>query len=135
MKKVVLDTNIVISSAISANGNPASIMELVSKRAIQAYYNSEILDEYKRVLAYERLKIEPEKQVEIIEKIKEVSIFIEPKASNIPLPDESDRIFYDTAQAAEAILIKGNIKHYPCEFFIMTPADYWQKLIMESDSD
>ena len=134
MKKVVVDTNIIISSVISASGNPAAIMELVSERAIQVYYNDEILDEYKRVLAYERLKIESEKQAEIIEKIKEVGISINPKTSNVSLPDESDRIFYDTAQTAEAILITGNIKHYPNEPFIMAPVDYWQKL-MQSETD
>jgi len=129
MKKVVLDTNIIISSVISAKGNPSAIMELVSAQVIHAYYNDEILDEYKRVLAYERLKIEPNKQAEIIEKIKEVGIFITASASTVPLPDESDRIFYDTARDAEAILITGNIKHYPNEPFIMTPANYWNELI------
>jgi len=132
MKNVVLDTNVIISSAISAVGKPFTLMELVSAQVLRAYYNDEILDEYKSVLAYERLKIEPDKQVEIIEKIKEIGILIKPKASSIPLPDESDRIFYDTARAAEAILITGNIKHYPNEPFIMTPADYWRKL-MESE--
>jgi putative PIN family toxin of toxin-antitoxin system len=135
MKKIVVDTNIVISSAISANGNPAAIMELVSAKVIQAYYNDKILDEYQRVLAYERLKIEPEKQAEIIEKIKKVSILIKPQESNMPFPDESDRIFYDTAKAAGAILIKGNIKHYHNEPFIMTPADYWKELLIENEKE
>ncbi|MCL1858867.1 MAG: putative toxin-antitoxin system toxin component, PIN family [Oscillospiraceae bacterium] len=130
MKNVVVDTNIIISAAISVNGNPAVIMDLVSDKAIQAYYNDEILDEYKRVLAYERLKIDPAKQVEIIEKIKEVGILIKPEKSNLPLPDESDRIFYDTAQEVGAILITGNIKHYPDEEFILTPSEYI-KLIAE----
>ena len=130
MKKVVLDTNIVISSAISASGNPAAIMELASDMLIQIYYNNEILDEYKRVLAYEKLKIEREKQEEIIEKIMNIGTLIQSKKSNIPLPDESDRIFYDTAQTAEAILVTGNIKHYPNEPFIMTPASYCQKLAL-----
>ena len=38
-------------------------------------------------------------------------------------------IIIDTAQTAAAILITGNMKHYPNEPFIMTPADYWQRLI------
>ena len=124
MKNVVVDTNIVVSSAISANGNPAAIMALASDRIIQIYYNDEILDEYKRVLAYERLKIAPEKQAEIIEKVKEIGIIIKPKTGVILMPDESDRIFYDTAKAVGAILITGNMKHYPDEPFIMMPTDY-----------
>ena len=49
---------------------------------------------------------------------------IEPAASDIPMIDETDRIFYDTAKAAGATLITGNIKHYPAEPFIMLPADF-----------
>lgn len=125
MKSVVLDTNIVISSVISSNGNPFVIMGLVSDGEIQAYYSNEILDEYKRVLAYERLKINLEKQVEIIEKIKEQGILIKPDdKSEIPFTDESDRIFYDTAKAANAYLITGNIRHYPEEWHILTPARF-----------
>jgi putative PIN family toxin of toxin-antitoxin system len=124
MKSVVLDTNIVISSVISSNGNPSAIMSLVSDGEIQAYYSNEILDEYKKVLAYDRLKINSEKQVEIIEKIIEQGILIEPEKSDIPLPDESDRVFYDTAKDANAILITGNIKHFPNEDFILTPVQF-----------
>ena len=31
------------------------------------------------------------------------------------MPDESDRIFYDTAKAVNAYLVTGNLKHYPEE--------------------
>ena len=124
MNNVVLDTNIIISSVISSNGNPYVIMGLVSDREIKAYYSNEILDEYKKVLAYERLKINSEKQVEIVEKIKEQGILIKPEKSDITLPDENDRIFYDTAKDANAILITGNIKHFPNEDFILTPAEF-----------
>ena len=50
------------------------------------------------------------------------------KASNIPLPDESDRKFYDTAKAVAAILVTGNAKHYPPDDpLIMTPRDFYEK--------
>ena len=124
MKDVVIDTNIVISSVISQTGNPSAIMDLVSDKEIQVYYSNEVLDEYKKVLAYERLKIDPRKQTEIIEKVKEIGIFITPEKSGIPMTHEDDRVFYDTAKAANAILITGNIKHYPNEKFIMTPTEY-----------
>jgi len=40
------------------------------------------------------------------------------------MTDETDRVFYDTAKASGAILITGNIRHYPAMPFIMTPADF-----------
>ena len=99
-------------------------MNLVSDKQIRLFYSSAILDEYKRVLAYEKLNITPQTQRGIIDAIEDLGTLIKPTASDIILPDESDRIFYDTALASEAILITGNLKHYPAEIFIMTPADF-----------
>jgi hypothetical protein len=39
--------------------------------------------------------------------------------------------FYDIAKAADAILITGNIKHYPDEPFILTPAAFIQRYYSE----
>jgi len=47
-----------------------------------------------------------------------------PKASTISLIDEDDRIFYDTAKESGSILVTGNIKHFPNEAFVMTPAQF-----------
>ena len=124
MINVVLDTNIVISATISSQGNPAEILGMVSDKEIQVYYSDEILAEYIKVLAYERLKIDLEKQAEIVDIILEDGIYINPPTSDTPMPDESDRIFYDTAKDSGAILITGNMKHYPNESFIMTPAEF-----------
>ena len=38
--------------------------------------------------------------------------------------DAADRVFYDVAKASEAELITGNIKHYPKEPFIISPAAF-----------
>jgi len=51
-------------------------------------------------------------------------IEINVQKSGIPLPDESDRIFYDVAKISNAYLITGNIKHYPIETWIMAPAAF-----------
>jgi len=109
-------------------------MHLVSDRQIQLFYSSEILDEYRRVLAYERLNIKLQTQESIIAAILRLGILIEPIISNLKLPDETDRIFYDTAKASDAILITGNSRHYPSEIFIMTPYDFLLKLEKEEQT-
>jgi predicted nucleic acid-binding protein len=48
--------------------------------------------------------------------------------SAIPFVDESDRIFYDTAKAANAYLVTGNQKHFPCEPFIVNPSGFLQMI-------
>jgi len=123
--QVVIDTNIVISAARVSQGNPAKIIRLVrDNEDIKLYYNAVIFSEYRKVLAYERLKFSLKVQETILDAIQEVGLVINPVASEISLPDESDRIFYDTAKAANAYLVTGNIKHYPDEPFILTPAQF-----------
>ena len=51
MINIVLDTNIIVSAALSSKGNPAKIIKLVAGNdSIQIYYSRAILDEYKKVL-------------------------------------------------------------------------------------
>lgn len=128
MIKVVIDTNIIISATLSPTGNPAKIIDMVFEDKLQIFYSLKILSEYKEVLARPRLKIVTQIQIDILSAIREVGTLIEPTISNIPFIDESDRIFYDTAKASRAILIPGNIKHYPDETFIMTPSDFLKKV-------
>jgi len=70
----------------------------------------------------------PEKQKTLINEIVEIGVVVNPSPSDIPMADESDRIFYDTAKEAGAILITGNTKHYPTEQFITTPAEFIKQI-------
>ena len=80
-----------------------------------------------RVLAYEHLRIDVGTQHTIISDLQEFGKLIDPRESSIPMEDETDRIFYDTAKASGAVLVTGNIKHYPDEPFIMTPAEFLKR--------
>jgi putative PIN family toxin of toxin-antitoxin system len=122
--KVVLDTNIIVSALLSSYGNPATILDMFFNDEIQAYYSDNILAEYKDVLSRPALYIKPEKAKRFFEVLRDTGTSIEPTVSNIPLPDEDDRVFYDTARQSDAILITGNIKHYPAENHIMTPREF-----------
>ncbi len=55
MIKVVIDTNVVISSAINSNGNPALILEMIILEKVKNYTNSEIIEEIKDVLSRKRI--------------------------------------------------------------------------------
>ena len=124
MIRVVLDTNIIVSALMSSLGNPARVLALYLDEKFQIYYSDEILAEYEDVLSRPALNIEPEKKNRFIMILRETGTLIEPATSAVTLPDESDRVFYDTAKESDAILITGNIKHYPEESFIMTPRQF-----------
>jgi len=122
--KVIIDTNVFISSRISINGYPADIMNLIADGQVELYYCPEILDEYTRVLAYKKFNFSTESCKLTIEDIKAVGNLVKPSVSEIPLPDESDRVFYDAAKFINGYLITGNQKHYPKEPFILTPMQF-----------
>jgi len=124
--KVVLDTNILVSSQISAKGYPSEIVTLIRINKLQPYYNTEIMNEYNRVLRYPRLQITPLEISVIINLILRKGVAMETEKSTIEMIDESDRKFYDLHKAANAILITGNIKHFPKEYSIMKPADFFE---------
>jgi len=131
--KVVIDTNVIVSAVLSLKGNPAEIMKLFDIGKIQLIYTVDIIAEYKRVLGYKKLNIAERTQLDLIGYLQSRgTLIIEPPTSIIPLSDESDRKFYDTAKASESILITGNLKHYPRELFVMNPADFLEQILDKS---
>ena len=132
MNFVVLDTNIIISAALVSLGKPARIIELISDDKIELIYNDTILNEYEEVLSRERLGFSIEAQRAAIDMIVEKGTFIEANVSTIPMRDEDDRIFYDTAVSGNAILVTGNKKHFPAEPMVMTPSEFLDKLSKSS---
>ena len=121
---VVLDTNILVSALWSANGTPAQIVENMGELTV--YYNDEIMAEYKDVLLRDKFKgrFTDDEINGLLMYIEKFGKNIVAPKSDIPLPDEKDRIFYDTAKGSGSFLITGNVKHYPKESFILTPAEF-----------
>jgi putative PIN family toxin of toxin-antitoxin system len=125
MINVVIDTNVIVSAAISPFGNPAKVIDIVfAEERFQMYYSPALFIEYEEVLSRPKFSFPEEIQSAIKENIKFLGIIIEPPKSIISVPDESDRQFYDVAKASGAILITGNLAHYPEDESIMNPADF-----------
>ena len=58
MIRVVLDTNVVVSSALTDEGLPSAIFDLAMNNKILMVVSAKILVEYERVLNYPRLKLD-----------------------------------------------------------------------------
>jgi len=132
MTKIVIDTNIVISAFISEHGSPAKILDLVTEnKDIQVCYNDKILWEYNNVFTRDKFKkynFNVDLFDNFINFIKTEGYLINPNTSDYHMSHEDDRIFYDTAKESNAILVTGNIKHFPKEPFIMSPEDFIQRM-------
>ncbi len=124
IKTIVLDTNILVSALLSATGKPTKIVEMVLDKEIQVYYSQPILDEYENVLFRSKFGFNRELAWMVIDAIRDTGVLATPKQSTFGMPDEDDRIFYDTAKDSGAILVTGNKKHYPDEPFVLTAAEF-----------
>jgi predicted nucleic acid-binding protein len=116
---------------MSKLGNPAKIYRMFLDGNISLVYSEGIILEYKDVLYRPYLKIITDDADKVIETIQHYGEFVKTIESIIPMIDEDDRIFYDTAQRSDAVLITGNIKHYPAENHIMTPRGFLEMLNIE----
>ena len=132
MYKVVIDTNVVISAMLTPAGNAARIIDLINDEKLQICFNDaildEFLDEFIEVLARPHFGFSISEREGLIEGFRKFGLMIKPNESDIPFVDADDRIFHDVAKACEAELITGNIKHYPNESFIMSPAAFMASL-------
>ncbi len=124
MRHVVLDTNVLVSALLTPHGKTAAIVALVNARQVTACYGAGIIEEYEEVLSRSRFNFSETDRAGLLMGIRHFGVLVNPPASKIALPDESDRVFYDTARAVGAFLVTGNIRHYPDEDFIVTPAAF-----------
>jgi putative PIN family toxin of toxin-antitoxin system len=129
MTKVVFDTNVLVSHLINGNGTPARVVSLFYDEEIEVFYSKSIYEEYKEVLNREYFHFDKTKITKILSDLVEYGKLINPTASSFPFPDETDRIFYDTAKQSKSFLVTGNLKHYPQEAFILTPAEFLAKIL------
>ena len=70
----------------------------------------------------------PESSIQsLLNAIKDNGICINRLDTEITLPDPKDLVFYEVMMAKrqdEAMLVTGNIKHFPKEPFIVTPNEF-----------
>ncbi|MDR2591372.1 MAG: putative toxin-antitoxin system toxin component, PIN family [Chitinispirillales bacterium] len=122
---VVVDTNVIVSALINANGVPARVLSLVLGGSIRILYDNRIIFEYVEVLSMNKFGFSKNAINSVIVYIKHSGEFINSEPIKRPFSDESDKKFYEVYKSAPAqYLITGNLKHYPQEDAIVSPRDF-----------
>lgn len=124
MQKVVIDTNILVSALWNPHGTPAKLLALMANNRLIPCYDAAIMLEYRVVLNRPKLNFSGHKVNEVLNEFVKRGLSVVVEQSNIPMVDESDRKFYDVFKACKAVLITGNMKHFPKESFILTAAEF-----------
>jgi len=124
MIKVILDTNILVSALWSPAGNASNIINLILSYDLIPCFNQDIIYEYKEVLARPKLSFPAGQVNQLLHEITDRGVLVNVPSSTIVLPDETDRKFYDIALNCKAYLITGNLKHFPENPLIISPAEF-----------
>jgi predicted nucleic acid-binding protein len=105
------------------------IVQLLFKGEITLLYNNEIIAEYVDVLSRPYLKISTNERDALLAFIREHGIATNRITYDELLIDEDDRVFYEiTLSKEDSFLVTGNLKHFPIDPRVVTPAQMLQIL-------
>lgn len=121
---VVLDTNILVSALWSQNGVPARVFSMALNGELTLCYDYRILCEYREVLLRPKFAFSAGEVNALLDWIESSGHSIIAKTRNDVFVDEADKKFYEVAKFCGAILITGNLKHFPQNPQVMTPAQF-----------
>ena len=127
-RALVLDTNVLVSAALKPESDLARIVEHVLLRQVPIYVCPSIVLEYREVL--NRPKFRPKGFPPTwLPRLLQVA-FHEPEPVSWPLagPDKDDLVFLSLAKASGAVLVSGNLAHFPETIrdgvLVLSPAAY-----------
>ena len=123
----VLDTNVLVSAFWSRDGKPARIIALVQNGVITPCFDFRIIEEYRGVLQRKKFGFEKGEINQFLSQIENDGLSVVPVPLSIPFVDEADRKFFETAKHCNARLITGNVRHFPQDILVVSPADFLAK--------
>ena len=125
--RTAVDTNVIVSAFMNANGTPAKILSLILSGNVKILYDNRILFEYTDVLSRKEFGFPNEIINDMINYFKHDGEFINSEYIKTKFSDETDKKFYEVYKTGKAkYLITGNIKHFPKENAIIIPKDFIQ---------
>jgi putative PIN family toxin of toxin-antitoxin system len=114
--RLVLDTNLVVSGVLTPRRPCAALLASVLNDQATLFLDARIFDEYRNLLARPKFKLPQGAVTALLQGLHDLSTWVlpAPLPSDL-LPDPDDLAFLELALAADAILVTGNLRHFPSE--------------------
>ena len=91
----VIDTNVLVSAMLKWQSIPGSVLEFAFEGIIVPLLNTEIVNEYREVLAREKFGFTEDIITDVISSLEKNGIKVDADNIEIDLPDPNDRVFYE----------------------------------------
>jgi uncharacterized protein len=134
MQKIVIDTNVIVSSLIQRGFPNLIISELFIEQKIQLCISDELLAEYYEVLSRPKFSKFPDffaKAESLLVDIESRAKKYTPKIELAIISDDDDNMIVELADECEAdFIITGNTNDFTISNYkntkIVTPREYWE---------
>lgn len=128
MIRLVLDTNVVVSGVLTPRGPCAALLASILNDQAELVIDARVFDEYREVLARPKFALPQGAVAALLQGLHALSTWVLP--APLPpdlLPDPDDLPFLELALAADALLVTGNLRHFPSKSRrgadVLDPAD------------
>lgn len=126
--KAVLDTNVLVSALINPFGPPGRVLDLALAGRVRWVYDDRIIAEYREVLTRKHFGFPNTMVADLLDFLQSEGEHVTAPPLPAALPDQDDIPFLEVAGAGGAILITGNLAHFPSEHrrgvTVLSPADF-----------
>jgi putative PIN family toxin of toxin-antitoxin system len=117
MIRAVLDTNIVVSAHLNAEGPAALILELALSRYFRCFVSVALLEEYEGVLGRERFGLDARDVSRSLRILRKATTLVVPrKKLKVAHDPDDDKVVECALEAKADYVVTGNIRHFPARF-------------------
>lgn len=125
----VIDTNVLVSALLAKHENSATVKVVnhLFDGTVIPVFSELILAEYGDVLRRKKFGFTLELVDTFLTELRNCGKQLQVTETGVILPDEKDVPFYEVVLESgtdDTYLVTGNIKHFPPEMFIVTPARF-----------
>lgn len=124
MQLLVLDTNVIVSALLSPHGKPAKILGQVLNGTFRLCVDERILSEYNEVLLRPKFKFDVSRIEILMRFIRTFSITVTAPPLDDKFIDIADKKFLEVAKFCNAVLVTGNLKHFPTDTCIKSVNEF-----------
>jgi putative PIN family toxin of toxin-antitoxin system len=128
MIKTVLDTSVLVSALLTADGDPARILDMILNGSALICYDSRIIREYSAALSLPELPFRPRDAGVLLDTVTRIGISVLAEPLKMRFSEAADKKFFEVAQSAGAYLVTGNNRHYPENKSALSPAEFMKRL-------